>query len=240
MTQININDTGSTTKDISGIKNVNYNYIGSKPTGIQPIDRLTGVFTSDIILADSGFVRWLDASWNGDQNDLNISLFVRSSNTPSTNSQWEGPFYDKVIDLESHKEKYLQFKIVMVTSDNYVPKVSKLNLRYVSSSTSSKFYTKTFDLGFSPENILLTYNADISNDTIVKFSVTGQDSIDPNDYQAINPNEIETLSEIHSSSEKVKVLMELAGEFTVDVEIHELAFMVGGSKASKLNKIELA
>jgi len=85
----------------------------------------------------------------------------------------------------------------------------------------------------------LTYNADLSEDTIVRFSVSGDDSIDPLDYQRIEPNKIETLNEISIFSENVKILMELAGEFTADVTVHDFAFIIGGNSVERINKLEL-
>jgi len=239
MTQINTNNTNITQVNINGIKSVDFNYIGKKITAIDPIQKMTGVFTSDQIIADDGFVRWLDATWSGNQTDFDIGLFVRSSNSPLTNEVWRGPFYNKTIDIGLEKGKYFQFMISMVSDGTYIPNVDNINIRYITSNTSTQFYTKAFHLGFKPETILLTYNADLSDDTIVRFSVSGDDSIDPLDYQRIEPNRIETLNEISIFSENVKILMELAGEFTTDINVHEFAFIVGGNDVERINKFEL-
>jgi len=239
MAIININNANTVQSNIPGINSVSFNYLGAKPTAIQPIDRLTGVFISDQIKADDGFVRWLDVVWDGDQNDFNLGFFVRSSNSPLENEKWYGPFYNSTFDVGFLKGRYFQFMVVMVTDTTYVPKLNIVNLKYITSSASSKFYTKAFELGFKPETILLTFNADLSDDTIVRFSVAGDDSIDPLDYQRIEPNKIETLSDISVFADKVKILMELAGEFTTDIAVHEFAFMVGGDEATRINKFEL-
>jgi len=248
MTLININNVNSVTDNISGISSVSFDYVGEEITAIQPIDRLSGVFISDSIPADSGFVRWLDVSWNGDQTEFDIAFFVRSS-TPSSSSEtsedsisdekWIGPYYNKTFDIGLQKGRYLQFMVVMTSDSTYIPKIRDINVRYISSSSASKLYTKAFNLGFKPETILLTYNADLSNDTIVNFYVSGEDSVDPRDYQAIEPNKIETLTDISIFSDKVKILMDLAGEFTTNVNIHEFAFIVGGNDVERINKIEM-
>mgnify|MGYP003977879843 FL=1 len=69
MATININGVNTITSDITGVQNVNFSYLGVKPTSIQPIDRICGVFVSGIVVADSGFVRWLDVAWDGDQDN---------------------------------------------------------------------------------------------------------------------------------------------------------------------------
>jgi len=239
MALININNVNTTQANINGINSVQFNYVGKKITAIQPIQKMTGVFTSDQIIADDGFVRWLDLIWNGNQTDFDVGIFVRSSDSPITNETWRGPFYNNTIDLGLEKGKYFQFMVSLVSDGTYVPNVSDLNIRYITSNTATQFYTKAFYLGFKPETILLTYNADLSDDTIVRFSVSGDDSIDPLDYQRIEPNKIETLSEISIFAENVKILMELAGEFTADIAVHEFAFIVGGDDVERINKFEL-
>lgn len=238
MALIEINNLATVQQNIPGINSVSYNYIGEKATAIQPIEKLVGVFTSDQILADSGFVRWLDLFWEGNQNELDIAFFVRSSNEPLTNEKWSGPFYNKDFSLDGNNGKYLQFMTVLVTDGTYVPKIDKITARYISSTNASKFYTKAFDLGFNPETILLTFNADLTNSSIVKFFVSGEDSVDPRDYQEIEPNKIETLSSISEFSDKIKILMELSGEFNTEVAIHELAVLIGGDDATRINKFE--
>ncbi|MFW9965426.1 MAG: hypothetical protein ACFFCX_17770, partial [Candidatus Sifarchaeia archaeon] len=239
MALININNSGSVEDNIPGINSVSFNYIGKKATAIQPIDRLVGVFRSDQIIADDGFVRWLDFSWGGDQNEFNLGFFVRSSDKPLTNEKWAGPFYNNSFDIGMQKGKYLQFMVSMITDGVDIPEVRNINVRYITSNVATQFYTKAFHLGFKPETILLTYNADVSDDTIIRFSVAGEDSVDPLDYQRIEPNKIETLSDISVFADKVKILMELAGEFTSDIAVHEFAFIVGGNDVERINKFEL-
>jgi hypothetical protein len=239
MSLININNANVVQANIPGINSVAFNYIGEKATAIQPIDRLTGVFISDQILADDGFVRWLDVAWGGDQTEFNVGLYVRSSNSKLTNEKWVGPFYNKDFEIGMQRGKYLQFMAVMVTDTTYIPTIRNVNIRYITSNVATQFYTKAFDLGFKPETILLTFNADLTDDTIVRFSVAGDDSIDPLDYQRIEPNKIETLTDISAFADKVKVLMELAGEFSADVAVHEFAFLVGGNDVERINKFEL-
>ena len=238
MALIEINNITIVQTNIPGINNVSFNYIGEKVTAIMPIEKLYGVFTSDQIIADDGFVRWLDLVWTGDQNELDIAFFVRSSEESLTNEKWSGPFYNKEFSLERHTGKHLQFMTVLITDGSYVPKITNIVARYISSTNSSNFYTKAFNLGFKPETILLTFNADLTNNTVIKFFISGDDSIDPRDYQEIEPNKIETLSNLSEFSDKIKVLMKLSGEFNTDISVHELAMMVGGNDAARINKFE--
>ena len=239
MTLISINNANVVQDNIPGINSVAFNYIGEKATAIQPINRLTGVFTSGEMIAGEGFVRWLDVEWKGDQNEFDIGFFVRSSDKQLTDETWFGPFYNKSFDVGIHKGKHLQFMAVLTTDSTYIPKIESVNVRYITSSVSTVFYTKAFDLGFKPETILLTYNADLSKDSIVRFAVSGDDTINPLDYQRIEPNKIETLTELSIFADKIKILMELSGEFSSEIAVHEFAVIVGGNEATRINKHEL-
>jgi len=133
MALINSNNANLTQVDINGISSVQFNYVGERITAIQPIQTMTGVFTSDQIIADDGFVRWLDATWSGNQTDFDVGLFVRSSNNPLTNEKWKGPFYNNTIDIGLERGKYFQFMVSMVSDGTYVPNVTDINIRYITS-----------------------------------------------------------------------------------------------------------
>jgi hypothetical protein len=235
MSLIHINGLKTISKDIPGVSSVSFTHLGKKVTAIQPISKISSVFISEEILASDGFIKWLDVNWSGVQNNFDLGFFVRSSNSSLTDEKWSGPFYNSSFDIDSQRGKYLQFMVCMVSDGTFMPSLDEVSIRYVTSSAATKFYTKSFELGFKPETILLTFNADLTDDTIVNFYVSGDDSIDPLDYQRIEPNKIEDLNGISYSSENIKLLMELSGEFNTEVAVHEISFMVGGDQVEKLN-----
>jgi len=236
MSSININNQKTIYANINGINSVSFNYVGNKLTAIRPIFKMSGVFISDTIIADSGFLRWKQVLWSGNQNELDIAFYVRSSNTTFTNETWYGPFFNKDFSIGFLTGKYFQFMTVLVTDGTYLPSISNVTLQYISSNNATKFYTKTFNLGFKPEHVLLTYNADVTVDTIVRFAISGDDSIDPLDYQYIEANKIEQLTDLSIYSDQIKVLMELAGDFNTEVAIHELSLMFSGDAVKRVNK----
>lgn len=239
MALININNSKVISKSIPGIKSVNYQYSGKKITAISPVDKILSVFTSSQIIADEGFIRWLDVVWSGVQNDFDLGIFVRSSESNLSDEKWFGPYYNNSFDIGIQRGQYLQFMVLLISDGITFPSLNSLSIRYITSSSSTKFYTKAFDLNFKPENILLTYNAHLTNDTIINFFVSGDDSVDPLDYQQIEPNKIQDLNNLSLSSDKIKLLMELSGEFNVDVAVDEFSFIIGGSDFRKINKLEM-
>jgi len=81
------------------------------------------------------------------------------------------------------------------------------------------------------------YNGSISDDAVVRFAVSGFDTTDPADYQYIEPNEIEELSELSILSNKIKVRIEIIGENDSAVAIDEFALMFSGAQQLRLNNI---
>lgn len=236
MSIITINNEGTEISSIDGISSVSFDFVNKKITALDTKYKLIAVFKSNQIIADDGFLRWNEANWVGTQNNYNLSFFIRSSNASLVNEKWNGPYYNNNIDLSQYNGKYFQFMCVMITDGVTLPKLDSINLTYITSNTSVKFYTKTFNLGFKPETILLTYNANLTNDSVVKFFVCGDDSIDIDDYQEITPNTIESLTKISKYADKIKIMMQLSGSFDTDITISEFAVNIGGDLATRVNK----
>ena len=176
---------------------------------------------------------------------------LRSSTTEAgiVTASWNGPYLNAENDISDLKGMYLQFMVVLMNNsgtgsvnyDNIVvgttPIVSSISLSYLSSETAAKFYTKSFNLGFVPKHVLLTYNGDIPDDSIVRFAISGFDSVDATDYQYIDPNKIEELSGLSVLSDKIKVFIEMIGNSGVPTVIHEFALMFSGDDQLYLNNV---
>jgi hypothetical protein len=98
-------------------------------------------------------------------------------------------------------------------------------------------FTKTFKIGFVPKQILLTYNAtNVDDDAIIRFAVSGTDTIDPAYYMYIDPNKIENLYEIGFDSGEIKIMLELGGVSGTDISVDEFALMLSGDTAKRINQ----
>lgn len=90
-------------------------------------------------------------------------------------------------------------------------------------------------MGFAPKHILLTYNADVSDESILRFAVTGFDSTDSSDYQYIDPNKVVELPELSILSDKFKLMVEMIGDTGIPIVLHEIGLMFSGDGQRRLN-----
>lgn len=237
MTSININNISSIPTTIKGINSASFNYTGKKMYSTSKISTITGVFVSNIIEAPTNFLSWDSIIWEGNSSNFNLGFFVRSSDTNINNSKWYGPFYNKNFDISFLKRKYFQFLTTLVLKDSTYPSLNKVSINFISSQNSAMFYTKLFDIGFSPKTILLTHNSSYSTDSIVRFAVSAQDTTDIKKYQFIEPNKMQDLINLSPLASGIKLLIEMSGTSTIPVVINEIAFSLGGEKATRVNKI---
>ena len=238
MTDININNLITIEENIPGIKSVKFNYLGKKVISVNRIDRIVGVFTSDVLIANSSFLKWDSISWVGTTLDRNVSIFVRTGTTidEAKYSKWKGPYFDKFFNIDTLTGQYIQFMIVLVADQITNPIINSLTLNFISSQDSVKFYSKYFDLGFSPKNLMLTYNATESLDSIIRFAVTSQDTVIEDKYQFISPNKIEELVNLSPNASGIKFMIEIIGNSGLPVEIHEVSLAIGADQVSQINK----
>lgn len=238
MSQIIINNLTTQTEDIDGIQSVSFNYLDKKIYSGSKIEKITGVFVSDIIVTTTYFLRWDNIEWNGTSTNKNIALFVRNGSTISETltAQWYGPYYDSEFDISFFTNPYIQIMIVLVAETGINPIVNSLSAKFISAQSSVKFYTKLFDLGFSPKDILLTYNATENNDSVVRWAVSVQDTIDEDKYQFIDPNKIETLLNLSPLADSIKLMIDITGNSGLPIQIHEFAILLSGESDKQINK----
>ncbi len=113
--------------------------------------------------------------------------------------------------------------------------INSIELNFISSENSKLFFSKTFNIGFRAEHIILTYNADKSDDAVSRFAVAGEETTDISKYQYINPNMMQELYSIPLYSDKIKLMMELAGDSGIPIKVHEISFMFSGEKYDRIN-----
>lgn len=243
MTTIKINNSLIYTQDIEGINEVSFNYLGQKVYSAQYVDRLYGIFLSNPIAANSNFLKWNKFSWSGSKpSGTEIYIYIKSAGSASSldTAIWHGPYINQQGDISSISDgMWLQFLIVLRSYKDSTPTFDSFNISYLSSEGSIKFFTRAFELNFVPQHIFLTYNATASDDDIIRFAISGDDSADLSNYQYINPNKIEELSLLSFESKYIKVLVELISATNVPATVHEFAVMFSGENENilKINKI---
>lgn len=234
MTQLHINGFDQDDIEINGLKSVSFNYIGEKVYSAIKADVLYGVFLSQILVSPSNFIRW--DSFTIDTSSMkNVWVYIRNADSNIETSPWIGPYKNFTNELDEANKLLFQFMIIMKDDGSLNTQINSIVLNYISSEDSKLFFSKAFNIGFRAEHVLLTYNADKSDDAVLKFAITGEETIDTSKYQYIEPNKIQELYSIPLYSDKIKLMMELAGDSGVPIEVHEISLMFSGNKYEKVN-----
>ena len=198
------------------------------------IYKIFAVFESPYIDGGDGFMSWNKFKINYEKFSNNeIYAYVRASNTSNnSNLVWTGPFLQQEYDISNLNKQFIQVRIVM--SCNYLnvvsPILNSINISYFKLGSAEKFFTKTFDLGFKPKNIILTYNGTIPDSTIIQFAVSGKDSTDSKDFHIIDPNLVQDISKIPDLNDKIKIMIAGVGNKHIPFIIDEFSVMLSGDK----------
>lgn len=242
MTVININGN-ITNEQIDGApSSVVFNHIGENVYAAKKIDSAIGVYISPIIVSEESIVRWdqLVADYDADGNS-EVAIYFRSNSDQEQviTTTWNGPFLNKSYDISNLSGEYCQVMVVLFNKNvsSEYPVVRSLQLKYLSSAESVNVFTKVFDLGFVPKNIIPTYNGSVDKDSILRFAVSGYDSISDADYQNVDFDVVSVLDELPSTSTSIKVRVELIGNSKNTAVLDEFGFTVSGNGAKQLNKV---
>ena len=250
MSKIIINSTTEIDVPMDGVSSVNFNYFGEKIYAAKKIESIVGVFVSQPIWGEDTLVSWEEASWVAQKFEgMDVYVYIRSSSSIADLllGDWVGPYLNTVNDISVNVGRFLQFMIVLInngvknTNYQYLtaydsPIFSDMSLTYLSSSNAAKFFTRSYNLGFIPKHILLTYNGEVPVNSVLRFAVSGFDSVNSSDYQYIDPNKIEELSELSTLSNQIKVMIEMTSDKTIPIVINEFALMFSGDNQLMLNE----
>ncbi len=235
MAEITINGSKKADRSIPGVKRAEFTYVGAKTHASFSLSQIYGVFKSiPVLVPDSeNFISWksLNIEYSDSSEKNNIWVFFRSFDSDLEKEVWQGPFKDKEYDITFATGKY--FQIMAVIGSEII--INSIYLSFISSQNSSFFYSSAFNIGFSPKHLVLTYNGDVSENAVIRFAISGTDTIDQSDYQFIEPNKIQELSKLSIFSDKIKVMMEIAGDSGVPITIHEIAVMFAGDDSVRAN-----
>jgi hypothetical protein len=245
ITAINVNNSPSITTHIPYVSSVDYDHVGVKVHAAYQYESIYGVFMSNPIVASSKIVSWNQMTWDGEADeDSKVYLFIKVADTSENLalSEWKRVSSDAPNDLSNFSGRYLQFMVVMRCNnceDISIPIVNRINVSYFTVESSVRFFTKAFPLDFKPKHVVLTYNADETDNSVIRFAVAGEDTIDLSRYQYIDPYKIEELTDISLSSKNIKIMLEIVGSSEANVAVHEFALMFSGEDVSRVNKIAM-
>lgn len=233
MTIININGNNIGAKNIEGLSSISFYHMNKKVYGAQKKEKPFAVFVSQDIFAEDNIIRWDKLSFDGIKHGgSDIKFYLKTNHM----YHWTGPYLNNSNDIGNLTGEKIKIMIIMSGDCETleIPELDKISLSYFSSSNAVRLFTKTFNLGFSAKNILLTYNAKEDPDSLIRFAVTGFDTIDDREYQYIEPNKVEDLSDLSMFSDKIKIMVEMVGKSTDVVVLNEFSAMFSGDKEKML------
>ena len=210
-----------------------FHRMGEPIYGAIAIDTIYGVFTSNVIAAPDDFVQWNNIVVSGTSLS-NVWYYVRSG-SKATECDWQGP-YDSTWNTFNLTGEQLQIRVVLKLTASVMPQVEKLVVSFIAAQNSAVLFTKSFYLGFRPEYFIVTHNATMSENAILRYAVAGSDTIDTSDYQFVKVNELTKLTGMPLHAKSIKLMAELIGDSGVPIVLHEFAFMTSGSTATELNR----
>ena len=251
MTKIIINRSKIVDADISGLTSIYFDYYGNYVYGANQVGRLIGIFRSNIIYSDEKFIRWKSLILNTRKFDnTDVYIYIRSSDTADgiNYMSWEGPFINHDNDISDYDGKYLQFMAVLINNGvpnqpvyygtSGYPIIDSIQVSFLSYQNAVYFFSKDFDVGFSPQQFFLTYNATMDNDSLLRFYLNPYGTNNLNDYKIINANKINDFRDISDLSNRMKLMVEMIGTSGVPIQLHEFSLMFSayGNNAKELNR----
>jgi hypothetical protein len=193
------------------------------------------IFDSPYIEGTEGFASWNNIEMDYEKNSTStIYTYVKNyeNEEEETQAEWVGPFLNSNHDISNMSKKYIKVRIVLSTTyeNPTSPVINSLKVGLYKLSGEEVFFTKTFNLGFKPKNIILTYNGSIQDETVVNFAISGKDSSNPSDFTNIKTNSIEDIWSLPSIGNKLKIMLSGMGNRNIPFVIDEFAFAISGEK----------
>jgi len=180
---------------------------------------------------------WLAiTSQDTDSKDLPTAGSSSSSSVTSESSQ-EKTRLRKSLDGLNLVGNYFQMKINLGTTvQNVSPTVYKATIAY-ETKHSAYFFTQKFRMesGSSSDGIIITGSYTVPQNTEIKFGVTGDNSVDWNDYTIIEPDKATSIPNGISDKFKVGIKFTSLDPSAIAV-VDEFAVMLGADTQNTLNE----
>jgi len=179
--------------------NTVFNFDGDAP--FYSADRViteTGTYVSQIFNGGNDHVTWDIIYWNAqvpDGTDITIAVRTASSRTaialvpfgqPFTKDQFGG------VDISNLSGAYIQFQVILSTTvRGKTPQLFSVVIRSLN-STTIQFFTTNFVLPSQMTKGLITADTFLPIAANIIFGFTTDNSVNFNDYQIVNPNQVFT------------------------------------------------
>lgn len=208
--------------------------------------RFIAVFDSLPIVPSNGIITWKELTLFGTMpSDSGVKIYIKSAQSMDdlNSAIWSGPYLNGISgeDISSITGEILLIRILIDSFSNEldsapIPIIDKMVVTATATGTEGKLFTKTFDLGFVPKHIVLTYNGDEIDSSLFEFALAGKDSVVNSDYQKIIPNKIMKLDELPELANKIKLMVKATGSNETPFKIDCFSFLIGGEGKKQLNQ----
>lgn len=221
--------------------------------GINKSDKVTGVYISDVLVADEDFGFWKNITWTQSVSGARvvIALKVAESESELLRMDWQyyieeplqygsvggSSVFSKSLDRFNLKGRFLQFKVIFETTSAFsVPFVSELIVSYGSKS-SVLFFTRKFKItrGDNIDNIILTATYSEPQKTELRFGIINSNSTNWPDYRIVDLNELVSLPSNWGNMIKVGIKFSSYSESQY-ATVQEFAFLIGSKTETNLNE----
>lgn len=199
------------------------------------IGSVFGIWESDYLDGESSLIAWKSITMSVVKPDgSDIYLFVANSTNSTDKPVWMGPYRNNETIITEFSKRYMKIRAVMLYSGEYTPGyqynvegpvINSISLQCMTAQNSAKFYTKSFELGFSPKYILLTSEAEVPPGANIRYGITNLDSTKEDAYEFFEPNRVVELANMPVTGKKIKLLIEMSGSYGDPVIVHEFAVM---------------
>jgi len=230
------------------ITSVKFHQLDLTLTFATKIASVIAIWETDPLDGGEDLLAWKAAIFSAYKpENSDVYIFISNSSSSTSTDVWNGPYRNFDTALTSFTERYLKIRIVLIQKGelkyqyNYNvnpvgPYVDYLLVKCIVSGTSSKFFTKAFDIGFSPRYVALTAESDIPDGSIVRYGITNIDSTNLDYYQFVDNDKITKLIRLPVTGQKVKLYIEMSGNSGDPITIHEFAVMFSGNTQIPLNE----
>jgi hypothetical protein len=245
---VNVTDL-KTAHGLTGFETATFNHLGFAIFSGFLVKKIVGIGDSEPLDGTQYLLTWKEIVYTANLNDSDerIYIFTRSGSTSDLSGiEWSSPSLNDTTSL-SDTGRYLQVRIVIVgtkaipspyqgyTPSSIGPTISQMTIKGVTSASAALFYTETFELGFFPQSIVMTKEADVPEGLLLRFGVTSLDSVDLADYQFVDTDSVVELDELAVTGTKIKFVIEMSGNSGTPVTVHEFAAMFSGEGQKKIN-----
>lgn len=238
------------THDLSGFSEAAFSHLGTPVFSASTVRTVVGIWDSAVLDGTENLLNWTAVEYEATKNHPSDRIYVywrKGASADLSDTDWSDPSLNKTTALAG-SERYIQVRVVILAhalspapyqptyNDGIGPTVQSLFIKGVTNTTSSLFFTKTYDLGFYPKSVVATAEADIPDGTALRIGVTSLDSADLGDYQFVERDSLSELDRLSVTGTKFKLVIEMSGDSGETVVVHEVAAMFSGDGQVKINE----